>query len=986
MEVLARNDRNLEGKLIMDEKLVEDVSPMSEDEKKYTSYEDVMEEDNSHVDSSDSDPETDQIRCRICHSSSGVLYRPCACSGSIAYVHQECLMQWLTVKNIRQCEVCNTTYVFTPIYSTDAPRHASFVDVTSWLVEKAVSVSPKLVRCAFVLASWLILVPLFTSYVWSLCFVSSLNDLVAITDFSPEKLLFALHVGVFICFVVLAFTVVMATFRELMREEHNLAGGAGLQGDGLNREEDMLDEDPQMDDVVDELPFSTWIGFTGPIKFFFLHVTSVVLYNTVFLAVAVFIPFQAGRIVFSAFNLNSESFARWIFDRVGDILQAKLLGEAYTPTPERYSSMYNVLPVRDASLLACGYIVLMVIAAIWGPLSAFLRLHDIPFVGFIYGLLRYVITGIKFGTLVSFDLGVFPVYLGWCLDFLVLDLVDATWDARKKFFHGAPVTSMAMHWFLGINFILYISFIASLLRQTIKRSILSRFLRYPDDPDFQPFHDFIYVPLYRHCKRLCVSALLYTILVILCIHIPAKIFTKAFPSVAPLRWKLSDRTELPADLLLFYFFIPAIVGHVDLRSICLEAVKGWFLFVSKALGLDAYLLIEEAANDAGVRMEPPQPEILEDEKKDEQKDEQKEVKQQEPVLKVNESGPESNDELPHVEDVKEHEAHPETVATEAKAIPRFTLKVFLLILSSWAMHTIVLCACVLVPVVLGRLLLRSVNATFRHDLYAVVVGLYAYLGSAVAGGRVVRYLREHGFLEGVMFAVKWISWVCRYIFLGLFIMGILPLLAGILFDLTIVIPLRIPLDESPRIFLERDWMLGIILIKVWFQLLLSGVVGNEDVKGAVHQLLNDPENMSVEQTMRRAILPYLHSLLWYLSFPYTVCWGIIPSILRIAKGIGASDSLLPLHFRGLGEDEFTVEVMSLCHMCYRYSFAFVVLVEVSRAIAGIAADWYVSIKQSMIEERYLIGKRLHNFGEAAADNSETAPNESEVSATDEEAT
>ncbi|CAK9279416.1 unnamed protein product [Sphagnum jensenii] len=33
------------------------------------------------------------------------LYYPCACSGSVEYVHQACLLQWLNHNNARQCEV-----------------------------------------------------------------------------------------------------------------------------------------------------------------------------------------------------------------------------------------------------------------------------------------------------------------------------------------------------------------------------------------------------------------------------------------------------------------------------------------------------------------------------------------------------------------------------------------------------------------------------------------------------------------------------------------------------------------------------------------------------------------------------------------------------------------------------------------------------------------------------------------------------------------
>lgn len=46
--------------------------------------------------------------CRICRVPAEIespLYFPCACSGSIKYVHQECLLQWLSHSNARQCEV-----------------------------------------------------------------------------------------------------------------------------------------------------------------------------------------------------------------------------------------------------------------------------------------------------------------------------------------------------------------------------------------------------------------------------------------------------------------------------------------------------------------------------------------------------------------------------------------------------------------------------------------------------------------------------------------------------------------------------------------------------------------------------------------------------------------------------------------------------------------------------------------------------------------
>lgn len=56
----------------------------------------------------DGDPDDEEDVCRICRTPGDTdlsLYHPCACSGSIKYVHQECLLQWLNHSNARQCEV-----------------------------------------------------------------------------------------------------------------------------------------------------------------------------------------------------------------------------------------------------------------------------------------------------------------------------------------------------------------------------------------------------------------------------------------------------------------------------------------------------------------------------------------------------------------------------------------------------------------------------------------------------------------------------------------------------------------------------------------------------------------------------------------------------------------------------------------------------------------------------------------------------------------
>jgi E3 ubiquitin-protein ligase MARCH6 len=64
--------------------------------------------------------------CRICRSEGGAdepLFYPCKCSGSIKFVHQDCLMEWLSHTQKKYCELCKTPFRFTKLYDANMPKH-----------------------------------------------------------------------------------------------------------------------------------------------------------------------------------------------------------------------------------------------------------------------------------------------------------------------------------------------------------------------------------------------------------------------------------------------------------------------------------------------------------------------------------------------------------------------------------------------------------------------------------------------------------------------------------------------------------------------------------------------------------------------------------------------------------------------------------------------------------------------------------------------
>ena len=63
--------------------------------------------------------------CRICRgegSREEPLFYPCKCSGSIKFVHQNCLMEWLSHSQKKHCELCKTPFRFTKLYHPHMPR------------------------------------------------------------------------------------------------------------------------------------------------------------------------------------------------------------------------------------------------------------------------------------------------------------------------------------------------------------------------------------------------------------------------------------------------------------------------------------------------------------------------------------------------------------------------------------------------------------------------------------------------------------------------------------------------------------------------------------------------------------------------------------------------------------------------------------------------------------------------------------------------
>lgn len=116
--------------------------------------------------------------CRVCHGESepgNELYFPCKCDGSIKWVHQDCLVQWLKVSKKEKCELCGEVFRFQKVYKEDAPYHISLVDIVWEIIPRIMSMLRAALQMGVALFMWGICLPLFTNWWFKVCWCSVVN-------------------------------------------------------------------------------------------------------------------------------------------------------------------------------------------------------------------------------------------------------------------------------------------------------------------------------------------------------------------------------------------------------------------------------------------------------------------------------------------------------------------------------------------------------------------------------------------------------------------------------------------------------------------------------------------------------------------------------------------------------------------------------------------------------------------------------------------
>ncbi|XP_026529202.1 E3 ubiquitin-protein ligase MARCH6 isoform X1 [Pseudonaja textilis] len=883
--------------------------------------------------------------CRVCRSEGTPekpLYHPCVCTGSIKFIHQECLVQWLKHSRKEYCELCKHRFAFTPIYSPDMPSRLPIQDIFAGLVTSIGTAIRYWFHYTLVAFAWLGVVPLTACRIYKCLFTGSVSSLLTLPldMLSTENLLADCLQGCFVVTCTLCAFISLVWLREqivhggapqwLEQNQQQAINGVGQQNEaqgvgnagaenaildqpvdqpaenvvvGENPEileeqpdeeeednedeEDVVVEDAadannggqddmnwnalEWDRAAEELTWERMLGLDGSLVFL-EHVFWVVSLNTLFILVFAFCPYHIGH--FSIVGLGFEEYVQ----------------------ASHFEGLITTI---------VGYVLLAVSLIVSHGVAALVKFQRSR------RLLGVCYIVVKVSLLVVVEIGVFPLICGWWLDICSLEMFDATLKDRELSFQSAPGTTMFLHWLVGMVYVFYFASFILLLREVLRPGVLW-FLRNLNDPDFNPVQEMIHLPIYRHLRRFILSVIVFGSIVLLMLWLPIRIIKYLLPHFLPYNVMLySDApvSELSLELLLLQVVLPALLEQGHTRQWLKGLVRGWTVSAGYLLDLHSYLLGDQEENENNANQQP------------------------------NNQPARNNNAIPVVGEGL-HAAH-QAILQQGGPVGfqpyhrplKFPLRIFLLIIFMCITLLIASLICLTLPVFAGRWLMSFWTGTAKiHELYTAACGLYVCWLTIRAVTVLVAWMPQG---RQVIFqkVKEWSLMIMKTLIVAALLAGVVPLLLGLLFELVIVAPLRVPLDQTPLFYPWQDWALGVLHAKIIAAITLMGP--QWWLKTVIEQVYaNGIRNIDLHFIIQKLAAPVISVLLLSLCVPYIVASGVTPLL-----GV-------------------TPEMQNLVQ---RRIYPFLLMVVVLMGILSFQIRQFKRLYEHIKNDKYLVGQRLVNY-------------------------
>lgn len=891
--------------------------------------------------------------CRVCRSEGlpdRPLFHPCICTGSIKWIHQECLMQWMRYSRKEYCELCSYRFSFTPIYSPDMPRRLPVKDLAAGLLSSIGTAIKYWLHYTLVAIAWLGIVPLTACRIYRALFAGTVDAILTLPFelLSMENLASDIFQG---CFVV---TCTLFAFAGLvwLREQILHGGGpdwlqrdnAGLPAEDApppvlnnNIPEDVENveaenepqeaegavqpqenpPDPQeeneanggednnwipmeWDRAAEEITWERLLGLDGSLMFL-EHVFWVISLNTLFILIFAYSPYHMGLMTLSLVNMRE------------------------TASASHFEGLLTTL---------VGYCTVGLFFVFFHRVAGVLGFYKAKRV---LGLCYVVV---KVSMLSVVEIGILPLVCGWWLDICSLAMFDASLKDRESSFSAAPGTSIFIHWLIGMVYVYYFASFVLLLREILRPGVLW-FLRNFNDPDFSPIQEMIHLPILEHIRKLLISAVIFGSVVLLMLWLPIRILKILLPSFLPYTVSLNSETqvnELSLELLLLQVILPALLEQSHTRIWLKGLVRNWCRAVAWVLNIHSYLLgngdgqqnrDEPNVNGQAVA-NPPEPGAGLG------------AAHQALLMMEPPSGPSP----PHANQLL-------TIlfaGFQPYERPSFFVArlVGLLVMVCFSLVTFSLTALTL-PVWLGRRVMAlwlvgapppgpQISASAAqtevkvHELYTAACGLYLCWLSARAVTLVMSWLPQ-GRAAMISRLKQWCILGLKTIVASTILLGVIPLLFGMLLELVVIVPLRVPIHQTPILFIWQDWALGVLYTKIACAVTMMGP--DWFLRAAIERAYRDGiRDMHLSFIFTQLAAPVIVSFGLALAIPYVLAYTVVPLF---------------------------VTSLQTRNLIARRLYPFLLLLCVVGVVVVLQIRQFKKLYEHIKNDKYLVGQRLVNY-------------------------
>ena len=518
------------------------------------------------------------------------------------------------------------------------------------------------------------------------------------------------------------------------------------------------------------------------------------------------------------------------------------------------------------------------------------------------------------------------------------------------------------------------------------------FIRDPDDPTFHPVRDVLERSVSTQLWKISFSALVYGGLVIVCLGGVVWSIAYTFDGVLPIHWSSNEPVlEFPVDLLFYNFLMPLAVKFFKPSKGLNKMYTWWFRRCARVLRLTDFLFGDKEEDEKGSHLRRSWTDFLELLQTDTQtpsndanghdasqkddtvveflpdgryvrapaSDQVRIPKGAHAFLEVDEENRRLDDQQDPDEGLH---GRKNAMFTQVYIPPFFRIRISAFIFLIWLFAATTGVSATVIPLMFGRFIFAHLAPPHLHmnDIYAFSIGLYI-LGGAIYGilnrHRITDYLRRtltpHAttvtslLRRTASLALHTLRLIYTYSTFGILLPGLLSLLM----EVYLIIPLHTYFSttftalgsvaqDRHIIHLIQDWTLGVLYLKMAARLILYHAPSRP--AAALRGIVRDGWlNPDVRLATRGFILPAIFVMGVALTVPLGLGWLANSTILY---SYSANN-----------------EIFRAC--VYRYSYPGVLALGFAAGFGVFLGKAFTGWRRRVRDEVYLIGERLHNFGE-----------------------